>query len=60
MRGSAIAQLQERLRSLGFFSGSIDGVFGEATQAAVKAAQQKFNLQPDGIVGSATWSALLR
>jgi len=60
MRGSAIAQLQERLRSLGFFSGSIDGIFGEATQAAVKAAQQKFNLQPDGIVGSATWSALLR
>ncbi len=60
MRGSAIAQLQARLRSLGFFSGSIDGVFGEATQVAVKAAQKKFSLEPDGIVGSATWTALLR
>lgn len=60
MRGSAIAHLQERLRTLGFFSGTVDGVFGEATQAAVKSAQRNFNLEPDGIVGSATWSALLR
>jgi peptidoglycan hydrolase-like protein with peptidoglycan-binding domain len=52
--------LQERLRTLGFFSGTVDGVFGEATQAAVKSAQRNFNLEPDGIVGSATWSALLR
>lgn len=60
MRGSAITLLQERLKTQGFFSGSVDGVFGEATHAAVKAAQQHFQLQPDGIVGSATWSALLR
>lgn len=60
MRGSAIAHLQSRLRSLGFFSGSIDGVFGEATQAAVKAAQDQFNIEPDGVVGASTWSALLR
>lgn len=60
MRGPAIVQLQGRLRSLGFFSNSIDGVFGEATQVAVKAAQQKFNLEADGVVGAATWSALLR
>ena len=60
MQGPAIAHLQERLRALGFFKGSVDGVFGAATQTAVKAAQQSFNLAPDGIVGSATWSALLR
>lgn len=60
MRGSAITLLQERLKTLGFFSGSVDGVFGEATHTAVKAAQQHFQLQPDGIVGSATWSVLLR
>jgi peptidoglycan hydrolase-like protein with peptidoglycan-binding domain len=60
MRGPAIMQLQGRLRTLGFFSNSIDGVFGDATQLAVKAAQQKFNLEPDGVVGAATWNALLR
>ncbi|MGC1396589.1 MAG: peptidoglycan-binding protein [Coleofasciculaceae cyanobacterium] len=60
MRGPAIVQLQERLRSLGFFSSSSDGVFGELTQTAVKAVQEKFNLEPDGIVGAATWNILLR
>jgi peptidoglycan hydrolase-like protein with peptidoglycan-binding domain len=60
MRGPAIVQLQERLRSLGFFSSASDGVFGDVTQTAVKAVQQKFNIQPDGVVGAATWSILLR
>jgi peptidoglycan hydrolase-like protein with peptidoglycan-binding domain len=60
MRGPAVAQLQERLKVLGFLNGSSDGVFGVATQAAVKAAQERFNLTPDGVVGPATWSALLR
>ena len=60
MRGPAVAQLQERLRTLGFFRGAADGVFGAQTQAAVQAAQQSFKLVADGIVGSATWSALLR
>lgn len=60
MQGPAVVQLQERLKTLGFLQGSVDGFFGEATQAAVIAAQQKFNLQSDGIVGPATWRALLR
>lgn len=58
--GDAVRGLQERLRSLGLFTGSIDGVFGEATEAAVKAAQRKYQLDPDGVVGDGTWSALLR
>ncbi|HEY9650879.1 MAG TPA: peptidoglycan-binding protein [Coleofasciculaceae cyanobacterium] len=60
MQGPAVVQLQERLKALGFFSGLVDGIFGTETQTAVKAAQQKFTLQPDGIVGSDTWRALLR
>lgn len=60
MQGSAVTQLQQRLRALGFLKASADGRFGSATQAAVQAAQQNFKLNPDGIVGSATWSALLR
>ncbi len=60
MTGPAVSGLQERLQALGFLKGGADGVFGPDTEAAVKAAQQKFNLEPDGIVGPATWQALLR
>ena len=60
MQGPAVVQLQERLKTLGFLKAPVDGVFGEATQTAVKAAQQKFNIAPDGVVGPTTWSALLR
>ncbi len=58
--GDAVRGLQERLRSLKLFDDSIDGVFGEATETAVKAAQRKYQLDPDGIVGPGTWSVLLR
>ena len=60
MKGAAVVGLQDRLRAIGLFDGAIDGVFGPATQAAVKAAQSKFKLEPDGIVGPTTWSVLLR
>lgn len=60
MRGPAVIQLQERLRALGFLSSAVDGVFGLETQSAVKAMQQRFKLEPDGIVGPATWNVLLQ
>lgn len=60
MQGPAVARLQERLRALGFYKGVINGIFGADTLAAVKAAQQNFKLDQDGVVGPATWSALLR
>lgn len=60
MRGPAISQLQQRLRRLGFFDGAVDGVFGTETENAVKELQQSFSLDADGIVGSATWDALLQ
>ncbi|MEG4441722.1 peptidoglycan-binding protein [Microcoleus sp. AT9_B5] len=60
MRGAAVRDLQERLRAKGFLRASADGVFGPQTQAAVKAAQRQYQLPADGIVGRATWEALLR
>jgi Putative peptidoglycan binding domain len=36
----------------------VDGVFGSKTLAAVKCMQGVFGLSADGIVGSATWSAM--
>jgi peptidoglycan hydrolase-like protein with peptidoglycan-binding domain len=60
MRGPAVRELQERLRAKGFLRVRADGVFGPETQAAVKAAQRQYQLPADGVVGRATWEALLR
>ncbi|HEY9817403.1 MAG TPA: peptidoglycan-binding domain-containing protein, partial [Candidatus Obscuribacterales bacterium] len=60
MRGSAVERLQERLQVLGVYSAPIDGVFGPATQAAVQDIQRRNRLDPDGIVGPATWTVLFR
>lgn len=37
-----------------------DGIFGSRTEASVRAFQEIFNLTPDGIVGPATWYAVVR
>lgn len=60
MRNSEVRKLQERLKQLGLLTGNVDGDFGLVTEAAVKAAQQRYGLEVDGVVGGATWEALLR
>lgn len=39
---------------------AIDGIFGPRTEATVRKFQQVFDLSPDGIVGPATWYAIVR
>ncbi len=39
---------------------SVDGIFGAQTEAAVRKFQEIFNLTVDGVVGRATWYALVR
>lgn len=60
MRGAAVKKLQQRLQVFGLFKGSVDGVFGPQTEIAVKALQSRYRLNPDGVVGSATWKLLNR
>lgn len=56
--GRRVTQLQRRLADLGFYSGAIDGDFGERTEASVRRFQAARGLTVDGIVGGGTQSAL--
>lgn len=60
MRGADVSKVQERLRVMGFLDGDIDGDFGKATEQAVKVLQKRNGLEPDGVVGGATWELLNR
>lgn len=39
---------------------TVDGIFGSRTESTVRAFQQIFGLEPDGVVGKATWYAIVR
>lgn len=55
--GSGVRKLQETLNRNGY-SLSVDGVYGDKTQSAVRDYQRKKKLAADGIAGEATWQKL--
>ena len=57
-RGDAVRKLQELLNAKGYTCGSVDGIFGSKTYAAVLAFQKANGLGADGIVGPLTWAKL--
>lgn len=57
-RGDVVRKLQELLNALGYDCGSVDGIFGSKTKAAVLAFQKANGLGVDGIVGPLTWAKL--
>lgn len=57
-RGEEVRQLQQALAAAGFSPGAIDGIYGPATERAVRAFQQAKGLAVDGIAGPQTWAAL--
>lgn len=52
--GDEVRRIQQKLKDLGYSVGSVDGIFGQNTQNAVKAFQRNVGLTADGIVGPAT------
>jgi N-acetylmuramoyl-L-alanine amidase len=60
LRGDDVAELQQRLCSLGFDTGRVDGIFGDATVSALGEFQRNAGLPVDGIVGGATLQELVR
>ena len=64
-RGRDVYAVQRDLNRIGRSFPAIprpqpDGVFGPQTEASVRAFQQVFGLEPDGVVGRNTWYAIER
>ena len=56
--GSEVTKIQTKLKEWGYYNGSVDGIYGSRTVAAVKSFQQKNGLTVDGIAGSSTLAAM--
>lgn len=57
-RGTQVRTLQTKLKNWGYYTGSVDGIFGAKTTTAVKYFQRRNGLTVDGIVGKKTAAAL--
>ena len=56
--GSVVTQIQQKLRNWGYYSGSVDGIYGSKTVSAVKYFQRSNGLSVDGKCGPNTLAAL--
>ena len=56
--GEMVKTIQTKLKNWGYYTGSIDGIYGSKTVEAVKYFQRVNGLSVDGIVGSKTAAAL--
>lgn len=57
-RGEEVKQIQTKLKRWGYYKGSIDGIYGSGTLAAVKSFQRKNGLAADGVAGTKTLNAM--
>jgi hypothetical protein len=56
--GDEVKRLQEALAALGYDVGEADGVFGAATEEAVKQFQADSGIEADGVAGPQTLTAI--
>lgn len=56
--GAVVSQIQTKLKNWGYYDGDVDGVYGSATERAVRAFQRKNGLTADGKAGAQTLEAL--
>jgi len=57
-RGEEVRTIQTKLKRWGYYTGSVDGIYGSGTLAAVKKFQKKNGLTVDGIAGKKTLEAM--
>lgn len=58
-RGIYVCIAQDALNTLGYSTNGLDGVFGAATDNAVRQYQNRKGLSADGIIGPNTWRNLM-
>ena len=56
--GETVRRVQQKLKQWGYYSGAVDGVFGQGTYDAVIRFQKKNGLRADGVAGAATLAAM--
>ena len=56
--GATVRDIQTLLRDWGYYSGSVDGIYGSATEEAVRYFQETNGLDVDGRAGPATLAAM--
>lgn len=56
--GAVVTQIQTKLKSWGYYTGTVDGIYGSGTERAVRAFQQKNGLTVDGKAGDQTLVAM--
>lgn len=56
--GSEVRKIQTKLKSWGYYTGEVDGIYGSRTESAVRSFQRKNGLTVDGVAGPATLSAM--
>lgn len=56
--GAVVSQIQTKLKNWGYYDGDVDGIYGSATERAVRAFQRKNGLTADGKAGVQTLEAL--
>jgi len=56
--GNTVKVIQTRLKSWGYYSGSVDGIYGRQTEYAVKYFQRTNGLAVDGLAGDKTLAAM--
>ena len=57
-KGERVTELQAALKLLGYYTGTVDGVYNESTVLAVSRFQQAAGLKADGVVDATTWQRL--
>ena len=57
-RSTYVLILQDALNALGYSTNTLDGIFGHATENALKACQRRFGLTADGVCGCASWKKI--
>ncbi len=56
--GSEVREIQTKLKNWGYYTGSVDGIYGWQTESAVRSFQKKNGLTADGIAGQKTLEAM--